>query len=178
MTSLSARFLHPVDRTGGEPLRGLLQNFCAIPRRSWKNTTQLFLAVRFNCNKCHDHPFERWTQDQYYQTAAFFEQVGLTVDPASQGKMIGGTDVEAPKPLYEVVADSGTGEVIHDRTKKISAPKFPFSCDYSKPAPPRPRRTDLSGGELTSKDNPYFAKSYVNRLWGYLLGSRDHRTSR
>ena len=35
-------------------------------------TTQLFLAVRFNCNKCHDHPFERWTQDQYYQTAAYF----------------------------------------------------------------------------------------------------------
>ena len=42
-----------------------------------ENTTQLFLAVRFNCNKCHDHPFERWTQDQYYQLAAFFAQVGL-----------------------------------------------------------------------------------------------------
>ncbi len=40
-----------------------------------ENTTQLFLGVRFNCNKCHDHPFERWTQDQYYQTAAYFAQV-------------------------------------------------------------------------------------------------------
>ena len=76
-----------------------------------ENTTQLFLAVRFNCNKCHDHPFERWTQDQYYQTAAFFAQVGLKADPASSGRMVGGTDVEAPKPLYEVVADTGTGEV-------------------------------------------------------------------
>ena len=139
------------------------------PAAIMENTTQLFLAVRFNCNKCHDHPFERWTQDQYYQTAAFFAQVGLTGDPASQGKMIGGTDVESPKPLYEVVADSGKGEVIHDRTKKISAPKFPFSCDYSKPAAAAPRRADLSAW-LTSKDNPYFAKSYVNRLWGYLLG--------
>ena len=57
-----------------------------------ENTTQLFLAVRFNCNKCHDHPFERWTQDQYYQTAAYFAQVGLKADPASKGRMIGGTE--------------------------------------------------------------------------------------
>ena len=41
------------------------------PAATMENTTQLFLAVRFNCNKCHDHPFERWTQDQYYQTAAY-----------------------------------------------------------------------------------------------------------
>ena len=97
------------------------------PAATMENTTQLFLAVRFNCNKCHDHPFERWTQDQYYQTAAYFAQVGLSADPASKGRMIGGTDVEAPKPLFEVVADTGKGEVIHDRTKKVTAPKFPYS---------------------------------------------------
>ena len=66
-----------------------------------ENTTHLFLAVRFNCNKCHDHPFERWTQDQYYQMAAFFAQVGLKADPASGGRKIGGTRVEAAKPLFE-----------------------------------------------------------------------------
>lgn len=42
------------------------------PDAVMENTTQLFLAVRFNCNKCHDHPFERWTQDNYYNLAAFF----------------------------------------------------------------------------------------------------------
>jgi WD40 repeat protein len=139
------------------------------PAATMENTTQLFLAVRFNCNKCHDHPFERWTQDQYYQTASFFAQVSLTKDPASNGQMIGGTDVEAPKPLYEVVGDSGKSEVVHDRTKKVTAPKFPFSCDYPKPAAGAARRADLSAW-LTSKDNPYFAKSYINRLWGYLFG--------
>ena len=102
------------------------------PAAIMENTTQLFLAVRFNCNKCHDHPFERWTQDQYYQTAAYFAQVGLKADPASGGRMVGGTDVEAPKPLYEMVADTGSGEVVHDRTKKVSAPKFPFNCKYEK----------------------------------------------
>ena len=63
----------------------------------------------------------------------------------------------------------GKGEVIHDRTKQVSAPKFPFSCDYAKPAAGTARRADISAW-LTSKDNPYFAKSYVNRLWGYLFG--------
>ena len=46
------------------------------PDAIMENTTHLWLATRFNCNKCHDHPFERWTQDQYYETAAFFAQVG------------------------------------------------------------------------------------------------------
>ena len=55
------------------------------PTATMENTTQLFLAVRFNCNKCHDHPFERWTQDQYYQTAAYFAQVGLKAGPREQG---------------------------------------------------------------------------------------------
>ena len=139
------------------------------PTATMENTTQLFLGVRFNCNKCHDHPFERWTQDQYYQTAAFFAQVRLKGDPASQGRMIGGTDVEAPKPLFEIVTDTDNGEVVHDRTKKVSTPKFPFFCKYEKPVAGAPRRQDIAAW-LSSKDNPYFAKSYVNRLWGYLLG--------
>jgi len=140
------------------------------PASIMENTTQLFLGVRFNCNKCHDHPFERWTQDQYYQTAAFFAQVGLTADPAGKGRTIRGTAVEAARPFFEIVADTGKGEVVHIRTNKVSAPKFPFSCDYTKPAAGAARRLDLAAW-LTSKDNPYFAKSYVNRLWGYLLGT-------
>ncbi|MCA8988722.1 MAG: DUF1549 domain-containing protein, partial [Planctomycetaceae bacterium] len=51
------------------------------PEDTMENTTHLFLGVRFNCNKCHDHPFERWTQDQYYETAAYFAHVGLRGDP-------------------------------------------------------------------------------------------------
>jgi hypothetical protein len=64
------------------------------PEDTMENTTHLFLATRFNCNKCHDHPFERWTQDQYYQTAAFFAQVDRQPDPASNGRTIGGSAVE------------------------------------------------------------------------------------
>ena len=134
-----------------------------------ENTTHLFLAVRFNCNKCHDHPFERWTQDQYYETAAFFAQVGLKKDDASGDKRIGGTAVEGAKPLYEVVFDKSEGEVKHNRTGDVTAPVFPYEVDYT-PAEEPSRREQLAGW-ITSPDNDYFVRSYVNRVWGYLLGT-------
>jgi hypothetical protein len=134
-----------------------------------ENTTQLFLAIRFNCNKCHDHPFERWTQDQYYQLASYFAQFGLKEDPAYKGQKIGGTDVEAPKPLVEIVFDKKDGEVTQIRTGQLAKPTFPFT-HKDMPKADLPRRQQLSQW-ITSKDNPYFAKSYVNRLWAYLLGA-------
>jgi WD40 repeat protein len=96
------------------------------PAETMENTTHLFLATRFNCNKCHDHPFERWTQDQYYHMAAYFAQVSFKEDPRSEGKKVGGTDVEGAKPLYEIVSDGSEGEVKHDRTGKVSPPEFPY----------------------------------------------------
>ncbi|MBX9678820.1 MAG: DUF1549 domain-containing protein [Gemmataceae bacterium] len=133
-----------------------------------ENTTHLFLGVRFNCNKCHDHPFERWTQDQYYETAAYFAQFGLQEDPASKGQRIGGTAVEGGKPLYEIVADRNTGEVKHERTGADTAPKFPYPTSAKADAK-APRRAQLATW-ITARDNVYFARGYANRVWGYLLG--------
>lgn len=138
------------------------------PDAMMENTTHLFLAVRFNCNKCHDHPFERWTQDQYYHTAAYFAQVGLSGDPATAGQNIGGTAVEGAKPLYEIVKDTGGGEVTHERTGKVTPPEFPYAANFT--APPAAPRRELLADWITSRDNQYFAKSYANRLWGYLFG--------
>jgi hypothetical protein len=134
-----------------------------------ENTTQLFLAVRFNCNKCHDHPFEKWTQDQYYETAAYFAQVSRKEDPKFKGQRLGRTEVEAAKPLVEIIEDAKTGEVKHDRTGKTAPPKLPFTYIGYTPEPAAPRRVQLAKW-LVSKDNPYFAKSYVNRIWSYLTG--------
>jgi hypothetical protein len=138
------------------------------PDEVMENTTQLFLAVRFNCNKCHDHPFERWTQDQYYQLAAYFSQVSRTEDPKYKGQKIGGTNVEAPKPLVEVIQDTTSGEIKHDRTGEIAKPKFPYAISAQLPETTN-RRVQVAKW-ITSPQNPYFARSYVNRLWGYLLG--------
>lgn len=139
------------------------------PEDTMENTTHLFLAVRFNCNKCHDHPFERWTQDQYYQTAAFFSQVALKADPQSGKRRIGGTAVEGAKPLYEIVYDNEKGEVTHERTGVVAPPEFPFECSFE--AEEEANRRQRLSAWITSPDNPYFAKSYVNRLWGYMLGT-------
>jgi hypothetical protein len=138
------------------------------PDAAMENTTHLFLAVRFNCNKCHDHPFERWTQNQYYNMAAFFAQVARAPDPQYKGKKIPGTDVNGPKDLVEIISDSKTGDVKNLRTGAVAAPTFPFTHAEMPPAN-LPRREQLARW-ITSKDNPYFAKSYVNRVWSYLLG--------
>jgi hypothetical protein len=138
------------------------------PTEAMENTTHLFLATRFNCNKCHDHPFERWTQDQYYQTAAYFAQFTLAEDPASAGAKIGGTAVEGAKPLFEIVKENPQGQIKHDRTGKLTPPEFPYPAKAEIEEKAN-RRTQLAQW-MTSPDNRYFASSYVNRIWGYLLG--------
>ena len=137
------------------------------PDTAMENTTQLFLAVRFNCNKCHDHPFERWTQDQYYHLAAYFAQVERKEDPRYKGQKIGGTDVTSATPLVEIIADKKDGEIKHERTGAVAPPRFPFTHPDLQQS--GSRREQLAHW-LTSKENPYFAKSYVNRVWSYLLG--------
>ena len=138
------------------------------PDAMMENTTHLFLAVRFNCNKCHDHPFERWTQDQYYETAAFFAQVGMKRDPDNKDGNIGGTAVEGAKPLWEVIYDKDDGEITHDRTGAVTAPVVPYDreMDFAEKLTRREKLAEW----ITDEQNDYFAKSYVNRVWGYLMG--------
>ncbi|MEC9093706.1 MAG: DUF1549 and DUF1553 domain-containing protein [Planctomycetota bacterium] len=139
------------------------------PADIMENTTHLFLSVRFNCNKCHDHPFEKWTQDQYYNLSAYFAQVGRKEDMAFAGKKIGGTAVEGAKPLVEVIFDKDSGEMKHERTGQVVAPATPFPID--KVASQGLTRREQLANWMTSPENQYFARSYVNRLWGYLFGT-------
>ncbi len=138
------------------------------PEDTMENTTHLFMGVRFNCNKCHDHPFERWTQNQYYEMTAFFAQVGLDPDPASGDRKIGGTAVEGAKPLFEKVVDRETGETMHPQTNAVVPPAFPFEVTFD--AKDDMTRRQKLATWMTNPGNPYFARSYVNRLWGYLFG--------
>jgi WD40 repeat protein len=139
-----------------------------------ETSTQVFLGVRFNCNKCHDHPFERWTQDDYYGLAAFFGEVALHKDPESKDRQIAGTAVDEARPLYEMVADDGDGQVLHLRHGKAAAPRFPVHAELG---------AELGGDEhgstslreraarwWTSPRNPYFASNHANRIWAQLTG--------
>ena len=138
------------------------------PDAAMENTTHLFLGVRFNCNKCHDHPFERWTQGQYYQLAAFFAQVGRREDPKYKGQKVGGSAVMGAQPLVEIISDLKGGDVKNERTGEVAPPQFPFTHGDMPPGN-LPRREQLARW-ITSKENPYFARSFANRIWSYLLG--------
>jgi len=165
------QFVHEILAASGSNREHPAASYYKIlrdPEATAENTTHLFLAIRFNCNKCHDHPFERWTQDQYYELSAFFARVGLQRDPESGDRRIGGTAVEGAKPLYEVVVDKPEGEVKHLRTGAVAPPTFPFQATVEA-AEGATRRQQLARW-VTAKDNPYFARSFVNRLWGYLFG--------
>ena len=117
------------------------------PDAVMENTTQLFLAVRFNCNKCHDHPFERWTQDQYYQLSAYFAQVSRSEirlqEPARRrhGR-------RRAAPLVEIISDVKTGDVTHIRTGVVTPPTFPFThIDLAPPTASRREQLDFSRDE-------------------------------
>jgi hypothetical protein len=133
-----------------------------------ENTTQLFLGVRFNCNKCHDHPFERWTQSQHWELAAYFAKIDRKPDPQFAGQKIGGTAVEAAAPLVEIIYDGTSGEVRHPNTNAVQQPSFPYQEEMAAAGGGSPRAQ--FAGWATSPANEYFAKSYVNRVWSYLLG--------
>jgi hypothetical protein len=131
------------------------------PQGLAQNTAQLFLGVRMSCAQCHNHPFERWTQDDYHGFAAFFARVTSKLDPLNpriarfnQGALI--------------IEDDKSGETIHPRTGQVVPPKF-LGGPVAEIPPGGERRVVLARW-LTSKDNPFFARELANRTWYHLLG--------
>jgi len=139
------------------------------PREVMENMTQVFLGTRFVCAQCHDHPFEKWTQNQYFQLSAFFGGVGRkALGPADRRRRNAvpvGSDTEA-----EVIYDLRSPQpVLHGGTGQPAPATFPFPVEGFEAAPADVPRLQLAKW-LTSAENPYFAKSIVNRYWSYLLG--------
>ena len=120
---------------------------------SVETISQVFLGARLQCAKCHNHPFERWTQDNYYGMAEFFNRV--------QKK-------KTRRPDEMVVWLAPAGEVTQPRTGKQMKPWLPLSGDLDPPADKD--RRDLFADWLTRRENPFFAKVEVNRIWSQLLG--------
>jgi hypothetical protein len=120
-----------------------------------EKTTQVFLGVRMVCAQCHDHPFERWTQNQYYQMSAFFSAVGIRA-----GYEVG----------EEIVFDQRSDyEMKHPKDGRVMKPEFMLASSAAS-VPDGPQRRDALAEWLTSRDNPFFAKAIVNRMWSYFVG--------
>ncbi|MCC6585821.1 MAG: DUF1549 domain-containing protein [Bryobacterales bacterium] len=134
-------------------------NFFRVTRDAkptMEKTTQVFLGVRMVCAQCHDHPFERWTQNQYYQMSAFFSAVGLRA-----GYEVGEEIVFDQRDEYEMK---------HPKTGRVVKPEFLVASAGKIPVPDDQRRRDALADWLVSKDNPFFAKAIVNRVWSYFFG--------
>jgi hypothetical protein len=150
------QFAAELMTAGGSTLENPAANYFRIarePKLVMENMTQVFLGTRFSCNQCHDHPFERWTQNQYYELAAYFADVGRRGLPNGDEFVFTNASPEA---------------VINPSTNQPANPKFPFAHAGAVNADAH-RREQLSQW-LTATENPYFARSIVNRYWSYFLG--------
>ena len=113
---------------------------------------QIFLGVRLQCAKCHNHPFDRWSQDNYYGIGAFFERVKKRRTPLAGESF---------------VYVSQAGETVQPRTGKPVRPWLPGVGDIESPSA-ADRRVAFTDW-LVSADNPYFARVEANRIWSRLF---------
>ena len=115
------------------------------PREQAEFMSELFMGARLRCANCHNHPLDKWTQDDYHGLAAIFAKIE-------------GDQIVKVKP---------SGEVIHPATREKAVPRIPG--DRFLPADVADGRVELVDW-LTGSDNPYFAKAIVNRLWRAMMG--------
>ena len=136
-----------------------------------ESTVQLFMGVRIGCAKCHNHPFDRWTQDNYYGIAAVFDRVrrDLVPVPPREGeepkaRKKGARPPEGPM----MIKVAGEGSTIQPRTHKEMKPWLPMVGDAPVEAGGDARRPFADW--LTGPENPFLARVAVNRIWAHVMG--------
>jgi hypothetical protein len=117
-----------------------------------ENTAQIFMGMRIQCAQCHNHPFDRWTMNDYYGFAAFFAQTGRKP----------GDD-----PRETVIFERGSGEVKHPISGQVMRPKF---LGGETPEIKGQTRREVLAQWLTSPENPYFARNVANLVWNHFIG--------
>jgi len=130
------------------------------PQQFVDDTAQIFLGLRIGCAQCHHHPFEKWSQDDYWGMAAFFGRVG-------RKQILQPLGSQNPAPLVRVVVNR-TGTVQNLRTRQ-PAPIKPLDgpvIDVPPGEDPRHRLVDW----MADPANPFFARAVVNRYWAHFFG--------
>jgi len=117
-----------------------------------ENVAQVFMGMRIQCAQCHNHPFDRWTMDDYYSFAAFFAQIGRKA----------GAD-----PRETIVFNSAGGEMNHLVGGRAMPPKF---LGGAVPDCTGRDRREVLAGWLASAENPFFARNLSNIVWAHFFG--------
>jgi hypothetical protein len=141
--------------TAEGPLRDVAPaNFYKVvnkPGQAASTLAQVFLGIRIACAECHHHPFDRWSQDDYYGMTAFFNGVGV--------KNAGG---------QEMLTAEGVAQARNPRTS-VDIRAHPLGEKMPAKIEPGDRRAQLAEW-LTSPRNPWFARNLANRVWAHFLG--------
>ncbi len=122
-----------------------------------QRVTQVFCGVRMLCAKCHPHPFENWTQADYYGLHSFFNQVASKADPRRPGV----------RNAKAILINAATGYSRNPRTGQLQPPRF-LGANEPEVVMNVDRRQQYAAW-LTSAENPFFARSMVNRYWSYFF---------
>ena len=117
-----------------------------------ENVAQAFLGMRIQCAQCHNHPFDRWTMDDYYGFAAFFAQIGRK---------------RADDPRETIIYNSGGGGMKHPVSGQTVAPKY---LGGGKAEVTNGDRREAVAEWLGSSKNPFFAKRIANLVWTHFFG--------
>ncbi|HEX7379922.1 MAG TPA: DUF1549 domain-containing protein, partial [Pirellulales bacterium] len=128
------------------------------PEDRAEQIAQVFLGVRIGCARCHNHPGERWTQDDYYGLAACFARL----------KYRNGPFFNHIYDKEETIVPTRSGEVVHARTHAVVPPKPLGAPELAEPD--TIARREAFAAWLTAPDNPFFARAAVNRVWAHLFG--------
>ncbi len=149
-------FVRNLVTAQGSTLENGAGNFFVLhddPRVMAETTTQAFLGMSINCAKCHNHPMEKWTNDQYFQMANLFARVRAKNGPGDGERII--------------FADA-RGDVIQPLRGKPQPPT-PLDGTSLSLESTEDRRTHLAAW-LTAPENPYFSRSIANRVWANFMG--------
>ena len=152
-------FVRELLTSVGSTFQSPAANFYRVnddPKLAMETTTQLFLGVRMVCAQCHDHPFERWTQNQYFQLAAFFAAVGMK------------PGFDSDEQIIYLKRDDN--EFLHPKTNKPVQPEFLLASAGTPPIGSFGDTREALSEWLTSEKNPYFGKAIANRVWSYFFG--------
>jgi len=150
------RFVREIITATGESTENGPTNFYALsqsPEDMTENVCQAFMGLSIACAKCHNHPLEKWTNDQYYGMASLFSRV--------KAKGWGGEPRQGDGSRTLYAAESG--ELVQPRTGKPQPPT-PLDGQALSFDDPADRRITLAKW-MTAPENPYFARSIANRVW-------------
>ena len=150
------QFARRIITATGSTLENGAANFFVLhddPSAMAETTTQAFLAMSVNCAKCHNHPMEKWTNDEYFGFANLFARI-RTKNGNGEGDRI--------------IFAASDGNLIQPRTGKPQPPR-PLEGKALPLDAPVDRRAALADW-LTARENPYFTRAIVNRVWANFLG--------